>query len=60
MALSKLNVDFDPMVIGADTRVCCLEKRVKGGRSGKKAPERPWKASAMNGNQQARFTEPKE
>jgi hypothetical protein len=30
MALLKLNVDFDPMVIGADTPDFCLEKRVKG------------------------------
>jgi hypothetical protein len=27
--LLKFNVDFDPMVIGADTRDSCLEKRVK-------------------------------
>jgi hypothetical protein len=30
LALLKLNVDFDPMVIGADTRDSCLEKQVKG------------------------------
>jgi hypothetical protein len=30
----KLNVDFDPMMIGADTRDSCLEKRVKGDPAG--------------------------
>jgi hypothetical protein len=62
MALLKLNVDFDPMVIGADMRDSCLEKRVKGDPAGSEAarrlPNRPRKASAWSGNQQARLTEP--
>jgi hypothetical protein len=33
-ALLKPNVDFDPMVIGADTRDSCSEKRVKGDPAG--------------------------
>jgi hypothetical protein len=33
-ALLKLNVDFDPMMIGADTRDSCSEKRVKGDPAG--------------------------
>jgi hypothetical protein len=44
MALLKLNVDFDPMVIGVDTRDSCSEKRVKGDpqdQSGEEAPESP-------------------
>jgi hypothetical protein len=39
-----LNVDFDPMVIGADKLDSCLEKRVKGtpqAQSGEDAPEPP-------------------
>jgi hypothetical protein len=33
-ALLKLNVDSDTMVIGADTRDSCSEKRVKGDPAG--------------------------
>jgi hypothetical protein len=49
LALLKLNVDFDPMVTGADTRDSCSEKRVKGDSQAKKheeAPEPPAKKRA--------------
>jgi hypothetical protein len=34
MDLLKFNVDYDPMVIDADTRDSCSEKRVKGDPAG--------------------------
>jgi hypothetical protein len=39
LALLKHNVDFNPMVIGANKRDSCLVKRVKGDPAGgKRAP----------------------
>jgi hypothetical protein len=40
MALLKLNVNFDPMAIGADTRDSCSEKLVKGDPAGSEAARR--------------------
>jgi hypothetical protein len=50
-ALLKLNVDFGPMVIGADTRDSCSEKCVKGDPTGSEAarrlPNRPLKSERL-------------
>jgi hypothetical protein len=46
MALLKLNVDLNPMVIGANTRDSCLEKRVNAASAAEEAHVPPAKKRA--------------